>query len=525
MVEKPLEKLRRIDQECRRLERVSALLQWDQETFLPPLGAEERSDQLALLQGMIHERLTDSETGRLLEALGAGPDNPRGDEKLPALERDFLRVLFRKYDRAAKLPADFVTAAAKAEGLSQAAWVEARRNDDFAAFLPHLAAMIDFARKRARFWGFGGGADHVPSGGGSSGGNGLRDGGLYDGLLDIYEPGMPASRIDALFGPLRDRLSALLKNIRACPPPDTAFLDQDFDTAAQARLNGALMDYLGFDRNRGRLDTSAHPFTTTLGDDDVRITTRYFPRNLLSGIFSVIHESGHAFYEMGFPGELRGTSLADGCSMALHESQSRFWENVIGRSRSFWEGFYPVLRDHFPGRLRSVGLDAFYAAVNRVTDSPIRVDADEVSYTLHIILRFELEKRLISGELDPARLPAVWREYTRKYLGHESETDADGVLQDVHWSMGSFGYFPSYALGNLYGLQIAGKLRQDLGDFDVLAARGRFAEIRDWLGDRIYRWGCRLEPVELLMKVTGEVLSAEPFVNYIEKKYGSLYGI
>jgi carboxypeptidase Taq len=518
MVEEPLEKLRRIDRECRRLERVSALLQWDQETYLPSLGAEERSDQLALLQGMIHGRLTDPETGRLLGALGAGPDNPRGDEKLPALERDFLRVFFRKYDRAVRLPAGFVTGAAKAEGLSQAAWAAARRNDDFAAFLPHLAAMIGFARERARFWGFGEGAGGARDGG-------LYDGGLYDGLLDIYEPGMPASRIDALFGPLRDRLAALLKKIRACPPPDAAFLDQDFDTGVQARLNGALMDHLGFDRNRGRLDASAHPFTTTLGDDDIRITTRYFPRNLLSGVFSVIHESGHAFYEMGFPGELRGTSLADGCSMAFHESQSRFWENVIGRSRSFWEGFYPTLRDHFPGQLGSVGLDAFYAAVNRVTLSPIRVDADEVSYTLHIILRFELEKRLISGELDPAGLPSVWREYTREYLGHESETDADGVLQDVHWSMGSFGYFPGYALGNLYGLQIAGKLREDLGDLDPLAARGRFAAIRDWLGDRIYRWGCRLEPAELLLKVTGEALSAEPFVDYIEKKYGSLYGI
>jgi carboxypeptidase Taq len=517
MVEEPLEKLHRIDRECRRLERVSALLQWDQETFLPPLGAEERSDQLALLQGMAHERLTDPETGRLLKALGAGPENPRGDEKLPALERDFLRVVFRKYDRAVKLPSGFVTAAAKAEGLSQAAWVEARRKNDFALFLPHLAAMIDFARKRARFWGFGEQAG--PSGGDS------RDDGLYDGLLDIYEPGMPASRIGALFSPLRDRLSALLKEIRACPPPDTGFIDQNFDTGVQARLNSALLDHLGFDRNRGRLDISAHPFTTTLGDDDVRITTRYFPENLLSSIFSVIHESGHAFYEMGFPGELRGTSLADGCSMALHESQSRFWENVIGRSRAFWEGFYPVLQDHFPGQLRSVDLDTFYAAVNRVTVSPIRVDADEVSYTLHIILRFELEKRLVSGNLDPARLPSVWREYTREYLGHESETDADGVLQDVHWSVGSFGYFPSYALGNLYGLQIAEKLREDLGDLDSLTARGQFAKIRQWLEERIYRWGCRFEPAELLTRVTGGVLSADPFINYIEKKYGSLYGI
>jgi carboxypeptidase Taq len=505
--EEILARLHARDRECFHLEKAIAALQWDQETYLPPRGVEERSEQLALLEEIAHQRLTEPETGRLLAELGSTRDNPRGDEGLAEIERDFIRVMRRKYDWAIKLPADFVAAAARAEGLSQPAWAEARRNNDFASFLPHLKTMIDVARKKAEFWGFGDSSQT-----------------LYDGLLDIYEPGMSAVEIGAVFTPLRERLVSLLKKIELCPPPDTAFLNQRFDPEKQAQFNQRLMDYLGFDRRRGRLDTSAHPFTTTLGSHDIRITTRYFPENLLSGVFSVIHESGHAFYEMGFAPELRGTCLADGASMAIHESQSRFWENVIGRSRPFWEGFFPALRETFPGQLGGVRAEDFYRAVNQVKPSLIRVDADEVSYALHIILRFELEKRLISGELEADRLPSVWRDYSREYLGVESETDADGVLQDVHWSMGSFGYFPSYALGNLYGLQILRKIKSDIPDFENAAAEGKFAPLRDWLNDNIYRWGCRLEPAELLWKITGEKLSALSFLKYIEEKYTKLYG-
>jgi carboxypeptidase Taq len=519
-----LEKLHQIDREYRHLEKATAVLQWDQETNLPAGGVEDRSEQLALLQGIAHGRLTAAETGRLLAELGSGSDNPRGDEKLPPPERDFLNALRRNYDRAVKLPPDFVSDAARAEGLSQAAWAQARRNNDFASFLPHLRSMINFARRKSAYWGFGGGhtGDGVQVNGGLS---------LYDGLLDIYEPGMSARDIGAVFSPLRDRLVSLLKKIRLRPPPDTGFLNQEYPVDQQARFNRRLMDYLGFDRNKGRLDISAHPFTTSLGSDDVRITTRYFPRNPLSGILSVIHESGHAFYELGFPPELRGTCLADGASMAFHESQSRFWENVIGRSRPFWEGLYPVLQSYFPEQLGKVALNDFYRALNQVKPSLVRVDADEVSYALHIILRFELEKQLISNELDPEKLPGVWREYSREYLGLESETDADGVLQDVHWSMGAFGYFPSYALGNLYGLQVAKKLkaditaRPDMPGFDKAIAQGKFDEIRSWLGDNVYRWGHRLSPAELLLKITGEKLSVGPFLEYIETKYTDLYGL
>jgi carboxypeptidase Taq len=528
--------LHRIDREYRHLEKVLAALQWDQETCLPPKGVEERAEQLALIQGIAHGRLVSPETGRCLAALGSTAETPRGDEGLPALERDFLRVMYRAYDRAAKLPAEFVSAAARAEGLSQAAWARARRADDFSAFLPHLRTMIDFARQKARYWGYsdtpsggtprGGGA--VPAEGAAepgdspaAPGNRAGKGSLYDGLLDIYEPGLSAEDIGALFKPLGERLSALLKELSS--PPAYPFLEQEYDVDAQARFNRQLMGYLGFDRDRGRLDISAHPFTTSLGADDVRITTRYFPRNPLSSIFSVIHESGHAFYEMGFPPELRFSCLADGASMAIHESQSRLWENVIGRSRPFWEGLFPLLRRHFPGQLGSADPGLFYRAVNQVRPSLIRVDADEVSYALHIILRFRLEQELIAGELPPEDLPGRWRDYSRRYFNLESETDSDGVLQDVHWSMGAFGYFPSYALGNLYGLQIWGQLRRDLPDIEEALAAGRFAPVHEWLADRVFRWGCRLTPTELLLNITGEKLSAAPFLDYIETKYRELY--
>ena len=499
-----LEKLHTIDRERCHLEKALAVLRWDQETYLPEKGVAERSEQLALLEGIVHERLTSPETGRLLSELGSGPDNPAGDEKLPSLERDFLRVLRRSYDRALKLPGDFVSNAARAEGLSQAAWVNARQDNDFSAFLPHLVKMIDFSRQRAVYWGFG----ENP----------------YDGLLDIYEPGMNSSDITGVFAPLGERLSALLKKIAARPRPECAFLEQEFSIESQALFNRELMRRLGFDLSRGRLDISAHPFTTTLGSDDIRMTTRYLPRQVQSGIFSTIHESGHAFYEMNYPDEIRGSCLADGASMGIHESQSRFWENVIGRSRSFWETMFPVFRSFFPGALSLVTADNFYRAINLVEPSLIRVEADEVSYSLHIILRFELEKAIFSGALDPADLPAAWRKKMKELLGVEPENDTEGVLQDVHWSIGSFGYFPSYALGNLYGLQFWEALKSDIPGVEEQIAEGNFAPVHLWLRDAIHFRGRRLEPPALLEAVTGKKLSAEPFLAYIMSKYSAIYG-
>jgi carboxypeptidase Taq len=500
-----LEKLHVIDRESRRLERAAAVLHWDQETCLPEKGVEERAEQLALLEGIAHTRLIAPENGRLLSELGSVPENPQGDETLPALERDFLRVFRRNYDRAAKLPPDFVSDAARAEGLSQAAWVKARQGDDFPAFLPHLVKMIDFSRRRAAYWGFG---DNP-----------------YDGLLDIYEPGMGAGEVSAVFTPLGEKLATLLKKIAARPQPDCSFLEHDFDVGRQALFSREIMKRLGFDSLRGRLDISAHPFTTTLGSDDIRITTRYLPRQVQSGIFSTVHESGHAFYEMDFPAELRGSCLADGASMGIHESQSRLWENVIGRGLPFWEAMFPALCSLFPDALSETAARQFYRAINLVEPSLIRIEADEISYSLHIILRFELERELFSGSLDPAGLPGAWRAKMKELLGTEPETDARGVLQDVHWSMGAFGYFPSYALGNLYGLQFWERLKSDISDADQMIAREDFAPIRAWLRDNICAWGCRLAPGDLLKKVTGKSLSTEPFLSYIENKYAEIYGL
>ncbi|MCL2833070.1 MAG: carboxypeptidase M32 [Treponema sp.] len=499
-----LAKLHAIDGECRRLQDSMAILQWDQETYLPESGVEERAEQLALLGRIAHERFVCAETAHLLEELGSVTANPGGDEKLPAIERDFLRVTRRDYDREVKLPADFVSEAAKAEGLSTAAWSLAKRNNDFNYFLPHLCTMMELARKRSVYWGY---TQNV-----------------YDGLLSIYEPGMDAKAVTSVFTPLREQLSVLLKKIASAPQPDRSFLDKKYNTETQALFSAELMKRLGFDLNRGRLDVSAHPFTTSLGCDDVRITTRYFPENLLSGVFSVIHESGHAFYDMAYPAEIRGSCLADGASMGIHESQSRLWENVIGRSRPFWEYFFPVLKNFFPDELRSVTAESFYKAANICGPSLIRVDADEVSYSLHIILRFELEQGLFNGTVKPEDLPKLWRERMKEIVGAEPETDTEGVLQDIHWSMGSFGYFPSYALGNLYGLQFFGSLKKDIPDADAKISAGDFAVIHNWLHENIHKWGRRLDPPDLLKKVTGQNLSVRPFLNYIEEKYSGIYG-
>ncbi|MDR1107652.1 MAG: carboxypeptidase M32 [Spirochaetaceae bacterium] len=492
------EQLFALDRECRHLEKAVAVLQWDEETNLPSGGVEDRAEQIALLQGLWHRKCTDPQIGRLLDEAEAAGQSPR--------ERDFCRVFRRNYDRALKLPEDLVRDAARAEGLSQAAWVEARRNNDFASFIPHLKAMIGFAQKKAGYWGF----------------EGKR---AYDGLLDIYEPGLTAAQTEALFTPLREGLTRLLQRISRAAPPESAFLEKDYPVEEQARFNRELMEGLGFDTRRGRLDVSAHPFTSSLGFNDIRITTRYAANQVLSGIFSTIHESGHAFYEMGLAAELRGTCLAEGASMAVHESQSRLWENVIGRSRPFWEYWFPRLKARFPGQLSEAGPDSFYRAVNLVRPSCIRVEADEVTYALHIILRFELEKQLFSGSLPVEELPGAWRRLMKECLGVEPVSDADGVLQDVHWSMGSFGYFPSYALGNLYGLLFWEALRRDLPETETAIREGNLDAVHRWLREKIYSRGCSLEPAELLKTVTGEKLSVTPFLRYLEDKYTELYGL
>ena len=499
-----LKELHELDGFARRMTRVSAILQWDQETYLPHAAVAERAEQLADIEGIAHERATAPRIGYLLHELGSTPDFPLGDESLPETERRFLRVMRRDFDRQTKLPREFVVSMARDEGLSQAAWVSARRTNDFAAFAPHLRAMVGYAKKRAEHWGFTGRA--------------------YDGLIDEYEPGMNEARLAGLFAPLADGLTSLLKKISARPRPECSFLERKYAIPQQEVFFASMMRALGYDLARGRLDRSAHPFTTTLGDDDVRITTRYDERDMLSGLFSVIHETGHALYELGYGGDIRGTRLADGASMGIHESQSRFWENLVGRNRAFWRGRFPEVQAAFPDCVEGVDAEGFYRAVNVVDPSFIRVDADEVTYSLHVILRFELERKLFSGELDVEALPAAWRSLMRSLLGVEPETDAEGVLQDVHWSMGAFGYFPSYALGNLYGAQFRTALRRDIGDFDGAIEAGDFTRILAWLRDRIHKHGRGVLPEDLVLSVTGKPPSSSDFLGYLEEKYADIYG-
>jgi carboxypeptidase Taq len=510
-----LERLFVLDRERMYLSRAAAVLRWDEETYMPPSAIEERAEQIAVLEGLAHEKLTGSETGELLDRCRescAGIENPDG-----RLVRDFLRVLERDYRKAVKLPPDFVRESARAEGLSQAAWIEARKKSDFPAFAPHLAKMIEYARKKAEYWGFGPGAGNVAGGPcpGSS---------AYDGLLDSFEPGMGETEIDAVLGPLKERLQGLLRKIAAAPKPDAGFLHLDYDIHSQKEFSRELLAGLGYDPRRGRLDESAHPFTTTLGASDVRITARYARNDPMSGIFSVIHEAGHAFYELAVDPALQPTCLAEGVSMGIHESQSRLWENVIGRSRAFWGGWLPALTSRFPGQLAGIELSAFYRALNAAGPSLIRIEADEVSYSLHIILRFELERRLVSGALSVEDASAAWNAAVGELFGLEVPDDASGILQDVHWSMGAFGYFPSYALGNLYALQFWKKCRADIPRIDELLFRREYAEIHRWLKEKIHTFGRRLDPAELLEKATGEKLSALPFLEYLETKYAELYG-
>ena len=503
---KELERLIELDRERKLVGHIGALLGWDQETGMPPSAVEERSEQLALIESLAHEKSVKPELGELLEKLGSTVENPLGDPSLSSVERAYLRALRRSWDRDTKLPAELVAAAARATSLGQAAWVQAKKNNDFASFAPHLEKIIGIMREEASCLGPG-----KPA---------------YDVLLDLYEPGSTEESIAAVFTRLRRDLVSLLGKIKMRPQVGDSMLHAMVGEARQRAASDWLMDLFAYDRSRGRLDVSAHPFTTTLGVDDIRITTRFLPDFLPSSLFSTIHETGHALYELGIaPGpEFRGTELAEAASMAVHESQSRFWENVVGRSEAFWKRNFTRLSEIVSPALDGVRREDFVRAINKVEPSFIRVEADEVTYGLHIILRFELESDLIAGRLAVADLPEAWRAKAKDLLGLEVRDDVRGCLQDVHWSAGLFGYFPSYALGNLYAAQFTAAMRKDLPDFDARIEAGDTRAILEWLRSKIHVHGATLLPGELVESVTGSALDPSHFVRYLEGKYSNIYG-
>ncbi|HWP68444.1 MAG TPA: carboxypeptidase M32, partial [Rectinemataceae bacterium] len=445
-----------LDKEHTLLSHIGAVLGWDQETYLPERGIEERAEQIAFMEGLSHEKAVNPEIGKML-------DNMEADEKIEAIEKAYVRVMRREYDKETKLPSGLVTEMARQTSLSQAAWVQARKDNDFARFAPHLQKMIDLNLEMAR--------------------NLNPTAKPYDVLLDLYEFGSTEESIAAVFSMLKSDLENVLKKIRSRPQVDDSFLHKKVSQAAQEKMSGYIMDVIGFDRTRGRLDKTAHPFTTTLGRDDVRITTRYVEDFFPSSIFSTVHESGHAFYEMGIDPhpDFRGTRLADAASMAVHESQSRMWENIIGRSAFFWKKHYKAVAALSEGALDGVSLDAFVRAINKVETSLIRTEADEVTYGLHIIARFELEAALMRGSLAVADLPAAWNAKIKELFDLDVPDNARGCLQDVHWSMGAFGYFPSYALGNLYAAQFWTTMKGEIPDLEKRIEEGDSAAVLAWL--------------------------------------------
>ncbi len=499
----PLQKLKKIDKENQLLSHTSALLGWDQETYMPRDAIKERAGQQALLSGILHDRQTDSEAGLLLEKCGVSEGNLKGDSGFKEKDRAFLRQFAREYYRAVKLPKDLVVEFSKEASLSQAQWIEARKQSDFSLFAPHLQRILDLTREKAEKIGY---TDHP-----------------YDALLDEFEPFATTASVKTIFGNLKPELTELVRHIAASDQVDADFLLTSYPTAQQKEFGHLVLKDLGFDFNRGRLDVSAHPFTTSTGSDDVRLTTRYNENQFVTGIFGIIHEGGHGLYELGFSEDLKVSILAQGTSLGIHESQSRTWENIIGRSLPFWTYYFPKLKEFFPGQLNNVSLEAFYKGINKVEPSMIRVEADEVTYSLHIILRFELECALVSGELAVKDLPEAWNNKMEELLGIRPCNDAEGVLQDVHWSFGAIGYFPTYALGNLYGAQFFNTMNKDLGDVDSLVARGEFKKILGWLRENIHRHGSSYTAEELCTRVTGEPLNPEYFSRYLTEKYRSIY--
>ncbi len=480
----------------------AAVLGWDQQTYMPTKGAGLRGEQMAFLAGLAHSKATDPKVGELLAAV-EGSELVRDPESDAAAN---VRELRRGYDRSTKLPAALVEELARVTTAAQQAWQQARAANDFPAFRPHLEKVVALKRQEAQAVGY---TDHP-----------------YNALLDEYEPGATVAEVRAVFAGLTRDLVPLIKAIRESgKTPDRSVLERDFPVERQKVFAEAAAAAFGFDFAAGRLDTTAHPFCSGVGPGDCRLTTRYNPRFFPEAFFGVLHETGHGLYEQNLPAEHFGTPVGAACSLGIHESQSRLWENQVGRGRAFWGHFFPRLQQTFPAALAGVEFERFYFAVNEVKPSLIRVEADEATYNLHVALRFEIELGLVSGDLAVADLPGAWNERFKALLGLDVPDDARGCLQDIHWSFGGIGYFPTYTLGNLYAAQLMAAARRDLSGLDDDFRRGEFGRLKGWLGEKVHRHGGRYRAGELCRRATGVPLSAEPFVSHLNEKFGPLYGV
>lgn len=500
-----LQQLKEILGEVSDLQTASSVLGWDQQTYMPPGGAEARGHQLGTLGKLAQIRFTSDEVGWLIEDLKKELGGEKILGSLDSDEASLVRVTARDFEKARRVPPEFVLEQALVTARAFEAWREARRKSDFSIFQPHLERVVELVKRYITFFPP---AEHP-----------------YDILLDNFEPGMKTREVQEIFKSLRPKQSALLKAIAAGKQVDASMLQGAYNEKKMEKFSVDIATRFGFDWTRGRQDRAPHPFQTTFSINDVRITTRFEKENPIAMLFSTMHETGHALYEMGIKEKYERTPLMGGASLAVHESQSRLWENLVGRSMPFWQYFYPEFKKLFPAQLDGVGLKSFYKAINRVQPSFIRLNADEATYNMHIMLRLELEIGMVEGSLQVRDLPDAWNDKMQEYLGIRPPSDAVGVLQDVHWSGGALGYFSTYALGNLVSAQLWERITADLPDLGSEIARGRFESLLEWLRKNLHGFGRKYEPQQLVKKITGSGISSEAYVRYLTRKYSEIYAL
>lgn len=500
---KEYQKLVELSKNARVLQGIQSLLDWDQETFMPPGGAGIRSEQLKVMAGLIHRAKTSTGFKNALQKLIDLPTGKILVKTLSENQKAALKEWRRDFQQDTALPSKFVEDFAQITSQSILVWRNAKKENAFGQFAPYLDRIISMNRKKADYLGY---KNHP-----------------YDALLDLYEPEITTEEVSFLFGKLGHSISKLLKKIVSAKQIDDSFIFGKWNTEKQIAFSRRILDAMGYDSNKGRLDFSSHPFSSSCHPTDSRITTRIHPDSLLSNIMVVLHEGGHSLYEMGLPESEYGTPLGDARSLGIHESQSRWWETRIGLSKPFWHHFLPILKEEFKGKLEKVSLDQFYKGINKVEPSFIRVEADEVTYPLHVIIRFELEKALIEGSLSVRDLPEAWNSKMKNYLGIVPPSNTEGCLQDIHWAMGAFGYFPTYTLGNLYAAHLFEAFAKKHPKWEERVAKGELEFIRTWLHEHIYQHGRRYSSSELLKNATGKAFSPDAYSNYLTHKYQGIY--
>jgi carboxypeptidase Taq len=476
------------------------LIYWDLRTGAPKKGMEQRSEVIGVLSQEVFQMSTSNEMGQYIEELS----REEVKSSLSEVTLKSLEECKKQYDLNKKIPAEEYREYVILQSQSESLWEEAKEKSDFKMFQPYLEKLVAFNKKFIEYWGY--------------------EGNKYNALLDLYEPGVTVDMIDKVFSQLRDKIVPLVKEIAENgDKPVTDYLFNHFPAEKQEAFSKYILEEMGYDFDAGRLDTTVHPFATGLNPGDVRVTTKYDENDYRTAVFGTIHEGGHALYEQNISLKLLNTPLCDGTSMGIHESQSLFWENIVGRSFPFWKRHYDRLKDFANGQFEGISLEEYYRAINESKPSLIRIEADELTYPLHVMVRYEIEKGLFNDEIEVKDLPEVWNEKMQEYLGVVPSNNGEGVLQDVHWAGGAFGYFPSYALGYMYAAQLKKAMLKDLPNFDKLVEDGQLKTIKEWLTNNIHQYGKLKKPLEILHDVTGEGLNAEHLISYLEEKYRSVY--